>query len=333
MLAQHPSWHVLAPSNLTRGYGHVHLLRDHALGQWICIDRHTGRILWQHHFDRPNFIRGIVDDDHVIIATELRPVGLMGQGGFDCYALDFRTGRLLWTTHPSNQCGDPAPEPYWYPDRYDHRGADVEPMVVEDGLCFYQDGRIVDAATGLQRDQISPEDVKLRATRQRADPATALYWSRSWRSPGIPVAPGRRLFQRKTSSGLALWLTDESGQRLWTFNLPEHGLEMPHPSFGAYRLAGQYVYIVATETLSQPPPRTPGAYEPTPRRFHLLTLELERGTICQDIPIASMPLATCQIEEVDKERLLLSSGVTKPPGNFGRNELRYFERCPRLTPS
>src|SRR5215211_2681943 len=115
MLHEEPEWTVVAARPLTQGYGHVMLTPGHALGQWICIRRGSGHVLWDHDVDRPNAVRGI--SGGVVIASEYRPVGLMGGGGFHCYALELETGKLLWTTHPSGDMGRGSPDHYWYPDR------------------------------------------------------------------------------------------------------------------------------------------------------------------------------------------------------------------------
>lgn len=336
MLRDTPAWEVVARHRLTQGYGHVRLTGDRVLGQWVCLERRTGRVLWEHDFNRPSAVVGLSGD--VIIATERRPVGLMGECSFDCYALQLDTGSLLWTSHPSGQCGDAADEPSWYPDRFDERGAAAAPRLVEDGMCFCDDGRILDPATGRELGRVSPEEVKMRVTRQPADPASALYHSRkggTWimgrRCAGVRIAPGRRLNQWEgRGRPFSLRLTADDGRELWTFDLGRHGYEIRHANFYAYRLAGRYVYVVASEPLSSEPPPTPGEYQPPPpRRFHLLTVELEHGTACQDMRIGDAELSTCLIEAVDEEGLLLSSGADPPRYGLSGNVLHYFDRLSR----
>lgn len=331
MLREVPAWTVVAQRCLTQGYGYVRLMRRHALGEWICVERDTGGVLWEHEFDRPNSISGVADD--VIVATENLSVGLGGNGSFHGYGLELETGHLVWTSHPSGQCGERSAEGYSYPDRYDQQGADAAPTLVEEGQCFCADGRVLDAASGREIGRIPADEVEMRATRMRSDPASALYWSRnssSTRNSGFPIAPGRRLRLgiKRSNREFSVHLNSEDGTNLWTFTLTRAGYEMTHPNFYSYRWAGQYLYLVVSEPIEVEPTPTPGQYTPPPpRRFHLLTLELERGTVVQDLPIETIPLAECRIEDVDEHGLLISSNPNARPYVSGK-VLRYFERLP-----
>ena len=72
MLCEDPAWTVVAHRCLTHGYGHVHLMRRHVLGEWICVKAPSrGAYLEEHEFNRPNKICGVVDD--VIVASEISP--------------------------------------------------------------------------------------------------------------------------------------------------------------------------------------------------------------------------------------------------------------------
>ena len=330
MLVDEPAWTIVAQHHLTQ-HGHVTLLPDHVLGQWICVRHQTGRVLWELDIERPNEVVGV--SDGVIIATEQCAVGLMGWSGFDCYALDLDTGKLLWTSHPSGAYGERTRTRYSYPQRYDERGAAAAPRLVEDGMCFCKDGRVLDLISGHERGRLSAEGVKLRASRQPADPANALYRSQFRRQgrngAGIPIAPGRRLAQREGYDGkFTLHLTGDDGRELWTFDVTRYGYEVPRFSFYGYRLAGGHVYVLASKPLAHAPPKTPGHYQPPPPRFfRLLTVELEGGTLCQDFPIGDNEVSKCQIEDVDARGVLLSTGGgTKPVGSASGNTLRYFER-------
>src|SRR4051794_33898504 len=66
-------WSFTARNGLTQWYGHVRLLPGHALGQWFCVDRRTGKPLWERSFSRPNSVNGVADG--VIVASETQSVG------------------------------------------------------------------------------------------------------------------------------------------------------------------------------------------------------------------------------------------------------------------
>lgn len=61
MIESTPHWTFTARHPFTQSYGHVHLLPGHALGQWFCVDRDTGRLLWERSFTRPDSIRAVAD--------------------------------------------------------------------------------------------------------------------------------------------------------------------------------------------------------------------------------------------------------------------------------
>ena len=46
MVHETPAWHYKTKHTVTLGYGPVHLLPHHVLGQWFCVHRETGRLLW-----------------------------------------------------------------------------------------------------------------------------------------------------------------------------------------------------------------------------------------------------------------------------------------------
>ena len=103
------------------------------------------------------------------------------------------------------------------------------------------------------------------------------------------------------------------------------GYEVHHPNSFAYRLAGRYIYIVVSEPLPSEPAPAPGQYQPPPpRSFHLLTLELKHGTVCQDMRVGETSMPVCRIEDVDERGLLLSSGDSAPYTPSGKI-LQHFE--------
>jgi hypothetical protein len=92
-----------------------------------------------------------------------------------------------------------------------------------------------------------------------------------------------------------------------TFERASTGYVMGSGGFYTYRFAGPHLYLLVTEE--------PGARQRT--RFHLLTLEVERGAVVQELRIGEEPLSECRIEDVDERGLALS---------LEGRELRYYER-------
>jgi hypothetical protein len=52
MPAETTLWKFASNESLTQCYGHVHLLPQHVLGQWFCVARDSGKLLWQREFGR-----------------------------------------------------------------------------------------------------------------------------------------------------------------------------------------------------------------------------------------------------------------------------------------
>jgi hypothetical protein len=143
---------------------------------------------------------------------------------------------------------------------------------------------------------------------------------------GVRVAPGRRFSCRRRDGELAFHMTADDGHEEWAFDLATQGYEALHPNFYSFRPTGRYVYIVAAEPLAVEA-RGPGQHpSASPRSFHLLTLELEHGKVCQDIVIGDTALARCRIEDVDEQAVLLSTGETEMLNTLSGNVLHFFRR-------
>jgi hypothetical protein len=254
---------------------------------------------------------------------------MSGGGHFDCYAFGLETGKLLWTSHPSGACGAASAEHYWYPDRYDHRGADAGARLVEDGLCFCGDGRVLDVASGAERGRVSEDDVKLRCTRLPIELATALLRLGRPDGRGVRVAPGRWLTQRGNwrDGEFKLHLATDAGSEVWTFDPKRHHYEVRYPNVYAYRLAGRYVYVIASEPLASEPPVNSDAPDP-PRSFHLLTLDLEHGEIQQDFRLGDRSWSDCRIEGLDQHGLVIASIGGATADGSAEETLWYFGHDP-----
>lgn len=44
-------------------YGHVQLLPNHIVGKWLCVERESRDLIWQHAMVRPNTICGVDSDE------------------------------------------------------------------------------------------------------------------------------------------------------------------------------------------------------------------------------------------------------------------------------
>jgi hypothetical protein len=111
--------------------------------------------------------------------------------------------------------------------------------------------------------------------------------------------------------------TDQAGALIWKFDLAATGYIVNHFNFHASRLVGRYFYVIAAEGPNSKCVPAPRYSEPIPTMFHLLTVELERGTVVQDFRLSDHPVIQCQIEDADDIAVLIS---------IERQELKYYRR-------
>jgi hypothetical protein len=283
-----PRWTFTSRFGLRQWYDHVRLLPGKVLGQWWCVDRANGTVLWERTYPRPNTIIGIAEE--VIVASETRSDGPWTLD-FGCYGLSLKTGERLWTSHREGLWGrvmqwiDAVPGVT--------NGLRDTASLVMGTECICESGRVLDVRTGrLVRRMPRREVERLKAE-----------WAES--------QPFRR-YQDE------LPLAEQAFKRAATGHAAG-----PHDFF-TYRFAGSYLHLVVSEErTTRPHPREPGVSETQRARFHLLTLERERGTVVQDLRVSDEPLSECRIEDMDERGLALS---------LDGRELRYYERGARLPP-
>ncbi len=175
-----PQWSVTAHYSLTDWYGHVHLLPNKVLGQWICVDRLEGKILWEKRFARPNTICGV--EQNVIVASEKRSDGPWTLD-FGCYGISVETGKLLWTSHGQGSWGKLLRVCDFVPgSTNEFRDS---PHHLENGECFCTSGRVLDVSTGADLRRVSPEEAQQHETPQ--SDAQRLYHDKHSDQPGESV--------------------------------------------------------------------------------------------------------------------------------------------------
>jgi hypothetical protein len=283
MIESNPRWTFLSQRPLNQWHGHVQLLPEQALGQWCCVTRDTGTPLWERTLERPN-----------TIATEtvFRGVATASEG---CYGISLATGEVIWTSH-------------------DDDGQD-SPTVVRGDEVVCRSGRVVATRDGSLLRRVTREEIRaaehqwVESQREKL----ALYSGRPWRPPGVMLEGIGRVSLRRRSPGppprdvFHLAATDDAGNAVWSFDLASTGYVINHFNYYASRLVGRYVYVVAAEGPNSRRAPAPIYAEPIPTTFHLLTIELQRGTIAQDIPLSDHPVTQCRIEDADDRALLIST--------------------------
>ncbi|HEX5244458.1 MAG TPA: hypothetical protein VFW23_14445 [Tepidisphaeraceae bacterium] len=262
-------------------------------------------------------------------------MGMMGTGNFHRYGISLETGQLLWTSHPSGACGEPSSLNSWVPENFDVDGDAAAPRIIEDGKCLCKDGSIIDPLSGQKIEQMSPEDVGVRASRLRTERnherSRAFYMSISQMSGrGIQLIPGKWLSGERLPKTDSIQFTLCNAQNVceWSFDLKKQtGYEQRYPSYYEFRLVDQSIYFVAYEPLKEEPALVPGVWRPPePRQFHLLTLDLANGEVVQDLSLGNYWL--CKLEADQAGVLIRSSNEWPNIAKPWKCSLAYFERQP-----
>jgi hypothetical protein len=316
MLEVTPAWSFTARFTLTQWYGHVHLLPSRVLGQWFCLDRSDGRVLWERRFCRPDTIREVAGP--VIIASETRSDGPW-TASFGCYGISLETGELLWTSHAAGMWGRLLRFLDFVPG-FTNELRDA-PDFVQSGEVVCASGRVLDVHTGRDIRRLPAEEVKKHERLQSE--AALLYHGRlrnAWTK--IRLANGSWLSHKARPEedaviGFRLYILGEDGSVQWDFDLATTGYHLAG-NYYSYRYAVPYLYLVVSEERQlRDVPARPGHVLPNPAVYRLLTLNLNSTSVIQDFRVEDGKVKECRIEDVDEAGLLVS---------LDRRHLRYYER-------
>jgi hypothetical protein len=295
MIESSPRWKFTARYTLTQSYGHVQLLPEHVLGQWFCLARGSGAPLWERTFDCADTVCGLADGVVVASETVSRGPGTWSEG---CYGISLATGELLWTSHGEDGKDSPA--------------------AIQGNEVVCRSGSVVSISNGHLLRRISCDE--RRAIEEEyifGDPSDAMILYSRGRYPN---ARRRRVWldgvgwltlarkPRQWNTSFLLSATDSAGAVIWAFDLATTGYVMNHFNYFASRLVGRHVYVIASEGPNSRRLPAPRYVQPIPTRFHLLTVELERGTIVQDVYLSDQPVTECRIEDADDRAVLVSTG-------------------------
>ena len=316
MLAEEPRWMFASSKPLTRWYGHVHLLPNHVVGQWFCVDRLSGQVKWQLNFGRPNTITAVNSD--VIVASEMRSDGPW-TASFGCYGICLDTGQLLWKSHRSGFWGRFVRLLDFVPG-FTNDLRDT-PHHVEDGKVYCQSGRVLDARTGQTLQKVDPEIIR---SHEKPISLGQQFYDSGLETDHPRVAIGDGLFLRhvqatkgKQRGVLEISAQNKSANSTWRFSVEQFGRHIDG-NFYSYRLVPPFIYfVVSDEPRYKPHPTKEHYVLPNPTLWHVISIALETGKIVQDFSLGSDKLEECRIEDVDDRGLLI--------GKSSR-ELLYFER-------
>lgn len=316
MLEPTPHWRYVSKRPLTQWYGHVHLLKDHVVGQWFCLDRESGNLNWVRTFYRPNSVEGF--SGGIIVATETRSDGPW-TASFGCYGISLETGRLLWTSHASGVWGRTLRVLDFVPG-FTNEFRDT-PCYVEEGKVFCASGRVLDVQRGTLLEKLTPE-----AVQAYKKPVTLgqLFYRSHHGNAASPIAISNGILllhiiptDSTNQSGWKIAATTEAGEPLWTFSIEQLGRYIDG-NFYSYRLLPPFLYLVVSEEPRYRPHPTKKHYVlGNASRWHLVTLDIATGAVLQDFSLGNEKIDECRIEDVDEEGLLIS---------HGNHSLSYFRR-------
>lgn len=316
MLVEEPRWIFASKKPLTKWYGHVHLLPNHVVGQWFCVDRASGQVKWQRNFFRPTTIDAVTSG--VIVAREMRSDGPW-TASFGCYGISLDAGRLLWTSHGSGLWGSIVRLLDFVPG-YTNELRDT-PHHVEDGKVFCQSGRVLDVKTGRFLQKLDSETVRSHEKPIRLD--SQFYNSGLERDhPSVAISNGVFLRHAQAAEGMQRGVLEiaaetETANSVWTFSIEQLGRHIDG-NFYSYRLVPPFMYfVVSDEPRYKPHPTKQRYVEPKPTLWHVVSIALATGDVVQDFSLGPEMLEECRIEDVDDRGLLIGTSS---------RELLYFER-------
>jgi len=305
MVEDEPAWRTTPQHTLTLGYDHVHLLPRHVLGQWYCLERETGKVLWEKPISKADSVAGV--SEGVIIATGTWESGA-STSTFGVYGISLETGEVLWESHYSKpQRKSLLSRLLWFiPTVYaDH------PYSLRGSECLTEWRRVLDVRTG-QELRREPSKEGWTPFWEDASPGSRLYRQKAvdcgegrtlrHGTPGQPAKAGT-----VDRSEFRLFLTEPDGRIAWSFDLASAGHFLDGNYF-SYRYSTGFAYLAVAD---RPPlvavdAKRPGALRENPAQYFLWTLDVRTGQIVQKIPLTRELTTRCRIEDLDERALLLT---------------------------
>ncbi|HTE19780.1 MAG TPA: hypothetical protein VK689_15550 [Armatimonadota bacterium] len=318
MITPDPSWTYSPERPVPVWEADVHLFPETVVGvlngrQWVCLERGTGRLLWeQRRLGRPNRICSLAGD--VLIATEHRRNDGPWAANFGIYGVSLAEGRLVWTSHAPGRWGRFLRLLDFIPDFTNELRDD--PLWFEGPEIVTSGGRRLEAATGT--------DIGCREVSDDSRRASETFSSRllAWKEipvgelgtlvlgrPGKPETPGH-----VGTDPLRFYLRSPEGDVCWQFQADrEERIRGPHYWGLSFDYFYPFVYFAAADRLH--------ASRPGGSLFRLLALDLRTGQFSQDLPVSPNELDWCEIESCDSSSLLV--GTKEVTGKY---QLSHFAR-------
>jgi outer membrane protein assembly factor BamB len=305
MVHETPAWRYQTQHTITLGYGHVHLLPNHVLGQWFCVEREGGRVLWDRKVSAADSVIGV--SEGVVIASETRMSGPCTYT-FGVFAVSLDTGELLWTSHTAKggTRGFAGALLSWFGIANEDHATGVR-----GSECITAVGRVMDIHTGKEVRRVTPTE-DWPAFWKATSPARALYerhpvdcGSGRILRHGLPGAPKK--VGGFPDGTFNLFLSDAEGRALWSFDIANSGYHI-RGNYFSYRYSNGCVYMMVSDRPQSVPidPRKPLFVKDNPAQYFLWVLDVDTGQVCQKIRVTEAEATHCRIEDVDDRAVLVS---------------------------
>jgi hypothetical protein len=316
-------WGYKSKRSLTKLYGKVEVFGDHVLGQWFCLDRVNGKLLWESNPLRANSVVGV--SDFIVVATECRS-DAPATYCYGCYGIHIETGAVEWISHARGWPNKILAALDFLPF-YSNAFRD-EPIAVLAGEVICRSGRILDVRTGKD---IRLEEIADPARYTKEETLSEQLYTTSMRFEfdKVRVAPGRYLshqpgpvslpahIQEKLNTGsvdeidtdelfryrsgasqyFQIFCLNGENQVLWNYSLEGKDYHISG-NYYSYRLHRGKIYLIVSQ---EPPtilisPDRPDVTKRHPVYFQLLELNIETGEIDRQVTVLDRKLTSCDIQ-------------------------------------
>lgn len=315
MLIDKPKWVFQHRNRVVQGDGRVCLFDGRAIGQWVCHDRTSGRLIWRRSILRANSMVGVASG--VIVATEFRDEGSWSSR-LGCYGISLLDGRLLWVSHAAGYFGRLLRALDFVPG-FANEFRDT-PVCVSDGKVFFSSGRSVSVETGIELANVDASLVPSIETTMSLNGQLRLA---SYSENRTRVAAGSGLYLSVDRADRGFTAENELGGVLWRFNTlgPDRNIE---GTIAGYFVHWPEIFLLVSEEpalIVDPKNSLQLVFNPT--RWRLVAIDVSSGRLIQEISLGEELLTECRIEDIDADGLLVQKF---PFGERKSFDLIYFER-------
>jgi hypothetical protein len=270
MIDNQPSWALDRPAGTRAWPDRVRLNGRFLLGQWYCLNRGDGSVVWERFLPGVNFITGV--HDGTILCATIAPGWKSGVGA--C-AVRIADGEALWSDA-------------------------LSPVYLVGSTFVCKDGTVRDLRTARVIGQRPALD-EFAALKASGSPDLALRLSTLRGNGPLELVAG--IFVAGHPAAGEYTATSRDGRALWRYS-PEEAGWYCGPSRGDRFVAPPYIYLLASRT---PPCRhvDPKRIEHVPTRRYWLALDVRLGKVVQEFDLGVWN-GDCAIDDVDEDGAILS---------------------------